>query len=384
LHGLRNGLSNALKYGPDKRAALDVAYCSSTDPKLLQLKITNKASLITQRRLIEQHGNDATHLLREQGHRGGESSTLLGGRALTTCAALLGGAVTLCLGEAETTCLLTFPVRAPTALDRDLVVVFVDDSQPILFFWNAMLSAPLSGWVIPALDCSDEDADAAMSTVAATILAADPRPDAVVLDQNLVSRVSSQLLITTGTQIARQLRQSGYAERILISSANSGATDLENYYAAGANGFVAKGTGREALLDALALAQQTPQPAAEPEVAAPEVTFKDLPLLQQGHSLWSLPTVGVEVRQQMADASRQETANSCHILREYLAGNGTDTGMRSILHRLHGSMLSAGFPRAVTIVLAMRNGAVTERLISQLEAATEGGAVEILKVPVPL
>ena len=52
------------------------------------------------------------------------------------------------------------------------------------------------------------------------VLAATPRPTAVVLDQNLRSQVSRRENATTGTEIAEALRAAGYKGAIIIRSAN--------------------------------------------------------------------------------------------------------------------------------------------------------------------
>ena len=376
-HGVRNGVSNALKYGCNRRAAIEVYY-DSMGP-MLHVKITNQVLASVQRRLIEVHGHDATYLLHTKNHRGGENSTLIGGRALTSSARLLGGDVRLQFNNNETVCTLKFPVRESEKQTDCMNIVFVDDSVQILFYWDAILAAPLRGWTIPTHGCSDEEANEQMVLVAEKIMAAKPLPDAVVLDQNLVSRTSDKLLIATGTQTASRLRKAGYVGRILISSANSGATDIEKYYASGANGFLPKGASLEALLDALALAGMTPARLLTGTDTVVAREFDRFPPLQMDHCLWSNPAIKIEVREKMAKASRIEFDESYSFLRHALDTSTENNTTRQVLHRLLGGMQSIGYPRATAVVNAMRNDGVTIQLLSQLKDAMEDGELELLK-----
>ena len=78
--------------------------------------------------------------------------------------------------------------------------------------------------VFPPSGLSPAATDEAMRDFPYEVLAAKPRPRALVLDQNLRSQVSRRDNAITGTKIARTLRAGGYTGTIVIRSANVSAT----------------------------------------------------------------------------------------------------------------------------------------------------------------
>ena len=79
-------------------------------------------------------------------------------------------------------------------------------------------------------------------------MAARPQPTVVVIDQNLRSQVCRRANVTTGTEIARSLRDRGYRGTIIIRSANVSTRSLQEYLAAGADAAMTKDEPRERLL----------------------------------------------------------------------------------------------------------------------------------------
>eukprot|EP00966_Prymnesium_polylepis_P320785 7377157-Prymnesium_polylepis.1 len=116
----------------------------------------------------------------------------------------------------------------------------------------------------------------------ASVLAASPRPRALLLDQNLQSQVLYTENVTTGTEITEELRRAGYDGTIAIRTANISRSVVQEYKAAGADAVISKDQGPEALLDVLHAAT-APQGGAAATEDAPD----DAPLLDLSDPVWS-------------------------------------------------------------------------------------------------
>ncbi len=116
--------------------------------------------------------------------------------------------------------------------------------------WIAAAASPLhaDSRVFPPSGLSPAATDDAMRAFPYKVLAANPRPRAVVLDQNLRSQVARHENAITGTTIASRLRAGGYTGKVVIRSANVSARVREEYLAAGADAAMSKDDQRDALV----------------------------------------------------------------------------------------------------------------------------------------
>jgi len=253
-YALENALSNARKYGAEDTIELAIEY---QDPVLV-LQVTNSVGdPQRQAALISKHGHDATRLLHHRGDAGGRHSTNLGGQAMRDVARLLKGSVSLLL--APTTSRLRLEVTAPRVVELEprqpLLVHFIDDEPMMRMVYKSWVRQPsplhADSAVFPPPDLSPAEADESMRSFATQVLTAQPRPSAVVLDQNLRSQVRRRENAITGTEIARTLRNGGYKGMIIIRSANISSKVIQEYLAAGADATMHKDEPRERLVELL-------------------------------------------------------------------------------------------------------------------------------------
>ena len=124
------------------------------------------------------------------------------------------------------------------------LVFFVDDEPTMRMVYEMWLRAPSplqeASRIFPPSGLDPSEMDTSMRSFAAEVLAATPRPTAVVLDQNLRSQVSRRENATTGTAIAEALRAAGYKGAIIIRSANVSSKATQQYLAAGADAVMSK------------------------------------------------------------------------------------------------------------------------------------------------
>jgi CheY-like chemotaxis protein len=234
-YALENALSNARKYGTGVTVEFAIEY---REPKLV-VQVTNDANPPKQAQLIAKHGSDATRLLHNRGECGGKHSTNLGGQAMRDVARILRGTVSLHLHP--TTSRLCLEVEAPRSVEVESsetpLVYFIDDEPTMRMVYDSWVRQPSplnhESRVFPPPDLTLEETDEAMRGFASTVIAARPRPSAVVLDQNLRSQVRRRENATTGTELAAALRSSGYKGTIIIRSANVSSKVVQEYLAAG-------------------------------------------------------------------------------------------------------------------------------------------------------
>ena len=295
-----------------------------------------------QARLIASHGEDATRLLHGRVEGGVALSTNLGSRALLACARLLGGEVSLRLAPDQTRLRLEVaaPRPATAALSESLVVWFLDDDPTTRrVYRSAWLKPPLdpASRVLPELGLSPEATDAAMRGFVASVLAASPRPRALLLDQNLQSQVLFTENVTTGTEITEELRRAGYDGTIAIRTANLSRSVKQEYMAAGADAVISKNQGLEALLDVLRAAT-APQGGAAAAEDAPD----DAPLLDLSDLIWS--EVDLAERVEMVAAFRDEAHAIVARVRATIT-TGDVASLPILLHALAGKSRDMGAPR---------------------------------------
>ena len=338
-HGLSNGVSNARKYGDKRRVRIELQYADGQ----LVLQVVNRVDREAQARLIASHGSDSTHLLHTRGEGSTAMSTNVGSQALLACARLLDGSVALRFSLDETRLVLKVAAQRPAsmALSESLVVWFLDDDPTTRRRYRAAwLKPPLdpASRVLPELGLSPKATDAAMRTFVADVLAASPRPGALLLDQNLQSQVLPTENVTTGTEITRELRKAGFDGTIVIRSANVSRHITEEYKAAGADAVVSKDQERDALLDALHAATNR---TTRGEVDG-DYDYTTIPLLDLGDVVWSQIEFSERV-EMVADFRDGAQMIVKHVSSALAAG---ELGpLPVLLHSLAGKSRDIGAPR---------------------------------------
>ena len=340
-HGLSNGVSNARKYGDRRRVWIELRYADGE----LVLEIGNSVDREAQARLIASHGNDGTHLLYFRGEGGTAMSTNMGSQALLACVRLLGGSVALCFSLNETRLVLKVATQRPAsvALTDSLVVWFLDDDPTTRRRYQAAwLKPPLdpASRVLPDLGLSPEATDEAMRTFVTAVLAASPRPRALLLDQNLQSQVLPTENVTTGTEISQHLRKAGYDGMIVIRSANVSRCVSEEYKAAGADAVISKEQDRGALLDVLHAA--TKRSTTTSGAVDDDYDDATTPLLDLGDVIWS--EIELSERVEMVADFRDGAQTIVQRVSSALADGGLGS-LPMLLHSLAGKSRDIGAPR---------------------------------------
>ena len=340
-HALENAIANAHKYGcAGGETELAVEYC---EPRL-RIVVTNAADEQRQASLIARHGTDVSRLLHRRGDAEGIQSTNLGGQALRDCARILHGSVSLQLGPRTTRLLLE--VEAPRPVEVQVsqaqLVYFVDDEPTMRMVYEMWVKPPSplrpESRIFPPSSGDPSEMDASMRAFAAEVLAATPRPTAVVLDQNLRSQVSRRENATTGTAIAEALRAAGYKGAIIIRSANVSSKVTQQYLAAGADAVMSKDESRDSFLRRLAEVNASGSP---PFTSPQDPHFASIPLLAEaGEAMWA--SLGEATQRDGIFAEFRQGARST--LAELLALLEADDvgGLPDELHYLLGQCRTVG------------------------------------------
>jgi len=360
-HAVANALSNARKYGDKKRICIELQYVA---PRLTLL-VVNSVDVSVQARLIASHGHDGTKLLHGRIDGGTSMSTNLGSRAILAAARLLGGSVAMAFEAAETR--LRLEVDAPEARElpgallgdmEPVSVWFVDDEPSMRMRYRSWLQPPFDPAtcrVLPDDDMSDEDADEAMRQFARDVLAADPRPACVVLDQNLESKMVSMTNVTTGTALAQQLRAGGFKGKVAIRTADVSRTIIKDFSAAGADHVLSKAGTRDALVRALFGGEDGDEDAAK---EAEETNDDDM---KEG----DMPFCAKPLAAPMIRAFDTSSHKAIVDLRSALA---EEKSFKSALHRIAGTCACLHAPRMEKRARALQQAeAITPEDIDSLE-----------------
>jgi len=347
-YGLENAISNARKHGAGGTIELALQY---KEP-MLTVQVTNAADPATQAPLLAKYGTDATKLLHRRIEGDDSQSTNLGGQALFAVARLLAGTAVLQL--APTTTRLRLEVRAPRPVEvveisKALLVYFIDDAPTMRMMYQMWISqsSPLDpgSRVFPPDGLEPAATDEAMRTFYLEVLAARPRPCAVVLDQFLSSQVSRHAEATTGTEIATMLRSNGFRGIIIIRSANVSAEAMKEYLAAGADAVMSKDDSREKLVGLL-----VEQGKSFAQVAG--MAAIDAPLLVTD-AMWA--SADVSARDRILGQFRRDARKSLDELLALLKGADLGNIPRE-LHNLVGLCRTIGARRMQLVADACKAG----------------------------
>ena len=155
-----------------------------------------------------------------------------------------------------------------TQMSSSMAIWFLDDEptmRRVYESWISHSSSPLdpSSRVFPPSELPPLGMDDAMHGFAQDVLTANPRPRAVVIDENLRSQVERRKNATTGSKIAAELRTGGYTGTVIIRSANMSTKLRQQYISAGADDTMAKNETLDSLVRLLKNAQSNTE--AEPE-----------------------------------------------------------------------------------------------------------------------
>ena len=382
-YGLENALSNARKYGTTAGGQTQIEFALEYHEPMLLVQVTNAVDPAKQAELIAKYGTDATQLLQRRVEGGGSQSTNLGGQAVRDVARLLGGSVALHLEPTRTRFCLR--VRAPRPVEVEvseaLLVFFIDDAptmRMVYQMWISEQASPLDPGcrVFPPSGLDPAATDEAMRAFHLDVLSARPRPRAVVLDQHLASQVARREDATTGTEIARKLRNGGYRGTIIIRSANISVQATQEYLTAGADAVLSKDDTRDKLVQLIVEGRTAAQPVSA------DVTAIDAPLIADD-VMWA--SAAAPVRDAILAEFRRDAVRSLDELDGLLEQNEVGSLPRE-LHNLLGHCRAVGARRMQLAAGACKAGlgraqlAQLEELLGQTFAALDercgGGTVD--------
>jgi len=157
------------------------------------------------------------------------------------CATLLNGTVSICFEETEVVATLTFTysiLSASICLPSSTLIASVDD--------QAMIRT-MDAWMMQQIGIDVESVQHIRGGTADEIrdfpeyvMQMQRQPSIVLIDQNLDHPIHRGTMIK-GTELIPRLRRLGFKGKIVVKSANSAASDIRSFIAAGADGCVAKG-----------------------------------------------------------------------------------------------------------------------------------------------
>jgi len=274
------------------------------------------------------------------------------------CATLLNGTVSICFEETEVVATLTFTysiLSASICLPSSTLIASVDD--------QAMIRT-MDAWMMQQIGIDVESVQHIRGSTADEIrdfpeyvMQMQRQPSIVLIGQNLDHPIHRGTIIK-GTELIPRLRRLGFKGKIVVKSANSAASDIRSFIAAGADGCVAKGLNHMDMSRQLAcilfgLTDNRPEEFFDPRV---------------------IDTIPIEQRREFVDMFVSEVRAQLKRLHDVISG-GVLKEIDSVLHALKSICGSFGALNVMGLCESLRGrtmekyewDAALEKMREQLE-----------------